>query len=330
MRLDRILICALALGASAVPALAADATLFRYDGKEYTTDDASPRLQRMLFEVDAEHFQRRRELAEELLFESYLQSEATRRGTTPRDLARELLGSPPPSEEAVRAFYDANQARIGQPYEAIKERIAEHLQESALRDKKAQLLAGLMRDGGFELLFEPPEAPPVEIDTLGYPHRGAESARIKIVEFGDYQCVHCQRAARVLHRLVEKYPEQVQVVYMDFPINQSGISRVVAEGAACAERQDRYWDYHDLAFDRQTELRDDSPVKLADMLGLDEAAFAECMAGNAGRVRVERSAREGHRLGIRATPSIFVNGKPFGSNHLERDLERIIQEKTDA
>ena len=330
MRFDKPLLCTILLAAFTGQCLADDAPLFRYEGKEYSVDDASPRLRRMLYDLDLQHFQHRRELAEEVLFEAWLESEAASRGTTPQALANELLATEPPSAQLVREFYDANAARIGQPFEAVKGRIAEHLQELSLRAKKTEMLAKVKAKGGFELSFSPPDSPPVAIDTLGYPHRGADSPRVKIVEFGDYQCSHCQRAAGVLQRMVEKYPEHVQVVYMDFPINRSGISRVVAEGAVCAQRQDRYWDYHDLAFEHQRGLDHESPAKLAGMLGLDEQAFAECMQSAAGKARVERSANEAQRLGLRATPSIFVNGQPLESGDLERDLERIIRVAIDA
>ena len=65
-------------------------------------------------------------------------------------------------------------------------------------------------------------------------------------------------------------------------------------------------------------------MELAEALELDQTAFAECLAGRGAKAQVARSEREARRLGLSATPSIFVNGRPLRSRHLERDLNRLI------
>ena len=58
--------------------------------------------------------------------------------------------------------------------------------------------------------------------------------------------------------------------------------------------------------------------------------FADCLNGNGPKAYVARAEREARRLGLRATPSIFVNGRPLRSRHLERDLERLIDGSDDS
>jgi 2-hydroxychromene-2-carboxylate isomerase len=304
--------------------LAADDGLFRFKGKTYGPDQASPQLRTLLYDLDRQYYEQRLALADELLFELYLESEAGKRNVTKAALAEELLNFEPASEAELRAFYDANAARIGQPYEQVRERIERHLHDQRLRAEKAKILEDVKRGSDFALLLVPPESPPLEIATEGFPRKGATVPRFTIVEFGDYQCPHCAKAGQVLRRIVERYPDDVQVIYMDFPINRSGISRVVAEGAVCAHRQDRFWAYHDLAFEGQSGLNHDSPVELAKALELDQAAFAECLAGRGAKAQVARAESEARRLGLSSTPSIFVNGRPLRSRHLERDLQQLI------
>ena len=305
-------------------ALATEDDLLRYKGRSYGVDHASPKLRTMLYDLELDYYRQRQMLADELLFQIYLEIEADARGATREALAEELLAVDAPREQDIRDFFESNRNRIGQPYQEIRDRIEQHLSDQRLRAKKAELLARVKSEGDFESLLEPPESPPLEIATDGFPRRGAKVARFTIVEFGDYQCPHCARAAGVLERIMERYPEDVQVIYMDFPVNRSGISRAVAEGAACAHRLGRFWAYHDLAFARQSTLDGDSPSELAKAIGLDEAEFAECLGGGAPKAYVARAEHEARRLGLRATPSIFVNGRPLRSRHLERDLERLI------
>jgi 2-hydroxychromene-2-carboxylate isomerase len=306
--------------------IASAAELFRFEGRTYGADQASPKLRTLFYDLDHQYFEQRQALADELLFELYIKSEAQKRGVTTGALAEELLSIQPASEEELRAFYDANAARIGQPYEQVRARINQHLRDQRLRAAKAKLLAGVKKKSDFERLVAPPESPPLDIATEGFPHKGATAPRFTIVEFGDYQCPRCAKAARVLRRIIERNPDDVQVIYMDFPINRSGISRLVAEGAVCAHRQEQFWAYHDLAFERQARLNDNSPMELAKALALDEAAFAECLAGRGAKTRVARAESEARRLGLTATPSVFVNGRPLRSRHLERDLQRLIDD----
>jgi 2-hydroxychromene-2-carboxylate isomerase len=324
VRLIRSILVALLAWVLAFHGVASAGELFRFEGRAYRAEQASPRLRSLFYDLDRQYFEQRQALADELLFELYLESEAQARGVTTAALAEELLSVPPADENASRAFYDANRARIGKPYEQVRERIKQHLHDQRLRAAKATLLAKVKKKSDFEPLLVPPEAPPLDIATEGFPRKGAAAPRFTIVEFGDYQCPRCGRAARVLRRIIERNPDAVQVIYMDFPINRSGISRLVAEGAACAQKQEQFWAYHDLAFEQQARLNADSPMALARALELDEAAFAECLAGRGAKSRVARGESEARRLGLTATPSIFVNGRPLRSRHLERDLQRLI------
>jgi 2-hydroxychromene-2-carboxylate isomerase len=324
VRISGQILGGLLLAGFGIQSLAADDGLFRFEGRTYGADQASPELRTLLYDLDRQYYEQRLALADELLFELYLEAEAGRRNVSKAALAAELLDIEPPGESELRAFYDANAARIQEPYEQVRARIERHLRDRRLRAEKVRILGGVKKTGDYALLLAAPEPPPLEIATRGFPRKGASMPRFTIVEFGDYQCPHCGKAAAVLRRIVERYPDDVQLIYMDFPINRSGISRVVAEGAVCAQRQERFWAYHDLAYERQSQLDRNSPMELARALELDEGAFAECLAGRDAGAQVMRSESEARRLGLTATPSVFVNGRPLRSRHLERDLHRLI------
>jgi len=146
---------------------------------------------------------------------------------------------------------------------------------------------------------------------------GADPSRPKYDQF-------CVKLTVPLRRIAERYRDEVRIVFMDFPINPSGISRAVAEGAACADRQDGFWRYHDLAFDRQGGLSRDSAAQLAAELGIDVEAFRACLDSAFPRERVARSEAQARRLGLSATPTIFLNGRRLHLHDLENDLPREI------
>jgi protein-disulfide isomerase len=210
----------------------------------------------------------------------------------------------------------------------LEQQIHNHLRREAIMMRRAEILARIKSEGGFRLLVEAPAPPPVAIDTRGRPLRGSPSAPITLVEFSDYQCPNCRRAVKVMEALFQKYPDRFKLVHMDFPINASGVSRAVAHGGVCAQDQGRFWDYHDRAFQQQDSLDASSPAALAGALELDMERFEACMEDPSTRQKVAASEAEGKRLGITATPTLFVDGRPFPSTHLLRDLGEYIESRT--
>ena len=122
-----------------------------------------------------------------------------------------------------------------------------------------------------------------------------------------------------------RYGDRLRVVFVDFPINPSGISRIVARGAACAAEQGRFWDYHDLAFERQRQLDASAPGTLAAALKLDMTAFQSCLAAPRAQAVVARGAAEAARLGLDSTPTLFLNGRRLILPSIERDLPVAIE-----
>ncbi len=303
-------ICAgVLIGAIASSSVWADkTTLFKYKGTNYQSDEFSNTLRQSLFQIESESYQRKVHLAESMLLELYLNSEAKRLGQSTEQVTEGLLGTPHPDEVAMKQFYDQNKARIGAPYEQVKTRIAQHLTNSQIETKRAAIVGKLKNEGSFELLFDAPVSPKMDIVTEGYPYKGNANASVTIVEFADYQCPHCRKVSFELKKLMQKYASKVKLVFRDFPINQSGISKRVAEGAVCADQQGVFWDYHDMAFELQSGLNDNSPIEFADILGIDKMAFANCLDAPATKDKVAQSTAEGKDLQINATPTLYING----------------------
>ena len=218
-----------------------EGSLYSFDGVEYFEDDLSPDLQQALFDMRMDHYRRQLELIDAAILGGYLSQAAEKTGKSVEELANEAFSVGRPDDEAVRNFYEANRARIAQPLEAVAQQIRQMLSEQAAREKRTVLIESLKQLSSFEVGLSKPLAPFVDIDTEGYPTKGPASAAVTIVEFADYQCPHCKAAAAALSQIVAQYPTDVQVVFMDFPVNRSGISRVVAKGAVCAAEQGSFW-----------------------------------------------------------------------------------------
>ncbi len=301
--------------------------LFEYNGSAYSPPDLSPRMVQLLSSFQRSAYQDLLVLIDEVLFDVYVEEQAKKENRSAIAIARQLLDAPMPDEAAARVVYDKNKERFGtKSFEDVKVDIQKLMLRQLRQANRDKVIARLKEEGNFKLLVKEPRTLALKINTQGAPFKGAEDAKVTIVEFSDFQCPNCQRAAVVMQTLLAKYPGQLKIVYMDFPINPTGISRRISVGGVCADAQGQFWKYHDEAYNQQFTLTKDSPVAIAKKLALDEAAFKECLSGAAADARVTVTFQEARRLGLAATPSVFVDGQPFPSRNLYRDLVKYIDQ----
>lgn len=151
----------------------------------------------------------------------------------------------------------------------------------------------------------------VELAPSGRPYRGPEDALVTIVEFTDYQCPFCRRHfEETLPLILRDYGERVKYVVRNFPIVQSHPSAArAAEAAECAFDQGRFWPYHDLLFRNPTALDAASLKRYARDVGLDMQRFTRCLDSREKSSVVARDLRDAERLGLRGTPTFFINGR---------------------
>lgn len=149
---------------------------------------------------------------------------------------------------------------------------------------------------------------------------GEPTAPVTIVEYTDYQCPFCQRHnAETMPQLVRNLVDsgRVQYVLKDFPLEQiHPEARMAAAAARCAAEQAAYWPMHDTLFAVQNEWSGQGAnavgvfAGLADDLDLDVEAFQACMDSGRHDDAIQANLDEGIGLGVRGTPSFFVNGFP--------------------
>ncbi|WP_281647486.1 thioredoxin domain-containing protein [Parendozoicomonas sp. Alg238-R29] len=294
-------------------------------GKEYSVEQLPPAAARALFEVRREAWGRQNQIISGAAGEMYVQEKVKESGRDRQDVLMEVMGLSSPSEEQLKAFYEENKNRIPAPYEQVKEQIHNFLIGQDLQQKREQLTDRLRDELGMKVLLPEPEAPLTVIDTQGFPSKGNTSAQYTVVKFADYQCPHCANAAEAMDELMEDIGDKVRLVYMDFPINRSGVSRDVALGAVCADEQGKFWEYNKVAFSQQSSLNEGSKMTLAEGLGLDMSAYNECLTSDRPENKVARSEAEAERLGLTGTPAFFINGKVLQPENLADGLGAAIR-----
>jgi protein-disulfide isomerase len=143
--------------------------------------------------------------------------------------------------------------------------------------------------------------------------RGPGRAPVTLVKYSDFQCLHCGRAYSMLKTLLAELPDMFRLVFRHFPlVPEHPHAGVAARAAEAAARQGRFWQMHDALFENQRFLDADALRSYAETLGLDLEQFGRDLNDVAITARVERHIASGRASGVRGTPTLFLNGRPYG------------------
>ena len=113
----------------------------------------------------------------------------------------------------------------------------------------------------------------------------------------------------LLEQVLEKYPNDVKLVFKNFPLGSHEFAMKAATAALAAEAQGRFWDFHDLLFRDHDMLNDEKIAEIAVELELNQTLFDEKMRDPDVRLRIQRDIEEGEEAGVTGTPAIFINGR---------------------
>ncbi len=143
---------------------------------------------------------------------------------------------------------------------------------------------------------------------------GVVDAPVQIEEFTDFQCPACANASAILHEEMKKNGSKIFVELKYFPLAMHKYSRQAAVVAQCALEQNKFWAVQDMLF-RTQQVWSISPdptdyfLSLARGVGADDQKMMRCMSDKATDAKIQDDVNEGNRVGVRATPTFFVNGK---------------------
>lgn len=205
-----------------------------------------------------------------------------------------------PGEQPVAPSADAELLRRIEALEQGQQRILQQL-DQIQRQLRSRPAAAPERPAG-------PEVRGKVIDLGANPVRGEVTAPLTLVEFTDYQCPFCSRHVRETYpQIAEQYVAAGKLRYatLDLPIETiHPLAFRAAEATHCAEQQGKFWEMHDRLFARQRALEPWGAH--AEALGLDAAAFDECLTSDRYAAAVRRDMAEAGRVGASGTPSFVI------------------------
>lgn len=163
------------------------------------------------------------------------------------------------------------------------------------------------------------------LDYSNDPTLGSEQAKVKIIEFGCFQCSFSRNSFSIINNLANYYGNQILITYRDFPLSSIHPQAMLAsEAAGCAQNQGKFWAYHDKLFLNQEKLAKDDLLRYARELNLDYQKFQYCLDNNLTTNEIQEDYQAGQSLGVRGTPTFFINGIMVEGSASEELLKAII------
>ena len=141
------------------------------------------------------------------------------------------------------------------------------------------------------------------------PAFGPADAKVTIVEFSDFQCPYCSRAASATKQIKEKYGDKIRFVFRQFPLSFHQNAHVAAEAALEANAQGKFWELHDKMFEDQQKLDRPSLEATAKAVGIDVGKLKKALDDKTHAAAVDAEMKLGEQVAVDGTPTMFLNGK---------------------
>ena len=244
-----------------------------------------------------------------LIREQTLGAEAKKTGKSIDQLVAAEAGSSgfAPTDLEVTTWYEKNPDRVGgRPLADVRPQIVDYLTNVKRKEAERKVEDRIKAENKVVVNFEPFR---FRFDNAGAPTAGKHDAPVELVEFSDFQCPFCQRMAPTLKEVKQRFPDQVKIVYRQFPLTSiHPFAFKAAEASLCANEQGKFWELHDVMFKDQKRLGVSDLKASAKSLGMDEKKFDACLDSGRYVEQVQKDSKEAQRLGVTGTPAIFVNG----------------------
>ena len=292
-------------------------------GEPITSGELEDSLKALIFDVQEKVYKVRKDELDLTINDILLTQEAQRRKITTNALLDAEVKPRPVTDEQVHAFYEQNKERVSGDFVQTKDAIKQYLEQVELRQAERVFVEKLRAAASIQVFLVAPESPVFYISTNDQPSLGSAKAPVTIIAFIDYQCPSCAAMYQNLERLVKEYGDKVRVVARDFPLNQHTEAFKAAEAGEAAREQGRYWEYVQVLLRNQSALGVDKLKSYAIEIGLDRTRFDSGLDSGKFAELVQQDVEEGMKLGLKATPTLFLNGRRISVKSYEDLKARV-------
>ena len=267
---------------------------------------------------------------DKLIAEELIKAEAQAQGIGKDELLQAEVDNKlaEPSQEEIDRIFEINKSRLRKTKEEVRGQIVEFLQGRAKSSRREEFIESLKAKYKVDDRMEPMR---YEIAYEGSPVNGSSDASVTLVEFSDFQCPYCTRMTDSMREVMGQYGDQVQRVFLQFPLNSiHPRAQKAAEASLCAHDQDHFWDMHARLFKSPMSLEQEALISKASEIGLDMEKFEQCLNSGTHAEKVREDLQKGLQVGVSGTPALFVNGRPLRGAATATQISAMIEEELKA
>ena len=229
---------------------------------------------------------------------------------------------------AIEAFIKERNIPKEKLNDTLKKQIERFLIQKEKKIAIERWLAKKTAKNPVEVYLSKPLRPVFDVSLVGAPYMGGKNAKVVVAEFSDFQCQYCRKGAEILKKMRKKYGDKIKIVFKNFPLSFHNDAEKAAMAGLCARDQGQtfFWKMHDKMFENQGNLDKKNLTSMAEKIGLKMQDFVACMESQKYKGKIRESVEEGKRLGVKSTPTFFVNGQVVvGVN--EEEISQLINEE---
>ena len=172
-----------------------------------------------------------------------------------------------------------------------------------------------------------PAGPRKIVLTSTMPRTGAKAAKVTIAEFSDFQCPFCKRVEPAVKEILQKYPNDVAIVFINQPLPFHDHAMEAAQAFQAAHRQGKAWPMHDKMYDNNTALERASLEKYATELGLNMTKFKKDIDDPKVKEEIAEHQKLAASVGATGTPTFYINGRELVGAQPFAEFQKIIDEE---
>ena len=300
------------------------------NGVNISSTEVEAAIGTRLSQLEEQVYALKRQQLDELIAQRLMETEAKKRGITVEALQQQEVDAKVDAvtESDIDAFVKANAGRLPADTTALRPRIRSYLEVERKNTRRNAFVASLRGVAHVDVKLKRPEPHRTDVAVDGYPMRGPAGAKVTIVEFSDFHCPACISVQPTLLQVLARYPQDVRLVYRHLPLDElHPNARKVAEASWCADRQGKFWAFHDRVFAMGRDSTPDKLPEIAAHAGIDVSALTACMASESPRAAVQKDVETAMQLGVNGTPGFFINGRNFpGGMPLNAFVDIVEQE----
>lgn len=305
-------------------------SLASIDGKQVSEDELMGEDKLEFADALKRIYDMRMERIGRILLEKVYGEEARKNGMPTEEYVEKkvLKGEAKIADSEYKKFVADKHIPKEQLNDQLKERIMSYMKAQKKQEDLQKLIVKLSKEHKVELYFGKPNLK-VNVEVGGAPTFGKKESKVTIVEFSDFQCPFCSRGAQSLNEIKKAYGNKVYIAFKQFPLPMHPQAKPAAEASLCVNEQstDKYWKYHDKLFANQDKLDNESLKKFAKEIGANADQFAKCYESKKYAKAVQDDLDYGTKLGVRSTPTFFINGRLISGAQPFENFKEVIDEE---